>query len=99
MIKVKTRGKAHRDTADSLDILALARLTAGQAAQAEDPARQALAIREKSLPADHPDLAKSNDRLAAVLRKLGKNSEAEPLEVKAKEIRHKHAESNPTPKT
>jgi hypothetical protein len=71
----------------------------GQAAEAEDPARKALAIREKSLPADHPDLAESNERLAAVLRKIGKNSEAEAFDRKAKEIRRKHAESNPPPKS
>jgi hypothetical protein len=76
VLKIKTRGEAHHDTADSLDAIALDLLTSGEAAEAEKPARKGLAIREKALPANHPDLAESNERLAAIVRKLGKGSDA-----------------------
>jgi hypothetical protein len=93
-IDEKVRGPEHLSTAKGLDALALALLGRDRAADAEAPARNALRIREKALPAVHPDLAVSNERLAAVLRKLGKKTEAEPFDAEAKATRDKHAISN-----
>ena len=40
---------------------------------------RALKIRERALPADHPDIAISLNNLVALYRKQGRYSEAEPL--------------------
>ncbi len=55
----------------------------------------ALAIFEKALGPDHPNVAKSLENYAAVLRKTGRTTEAVKLEARAKEIRAKHAKENP----
>jgi hypothetical protein len=50
---------------------------------------RALAVREKQLGADHPDVAKSLDDYAGALRKLGQGAEAEAFEARANAIRVK----------
>jgi tetratricopeptide (TPR) repeat protein len=50
-----------------------------QYSQAETAYRQALALREKHLGADHPDTAQSLNNLAELYREQGCYSEAEPL--------------------
>ena len=55
-------------------MLKLARYT-----EAEPLFRRALAIREKSLGPDHPDVANSLNGLAALLNDTDRRAEAEPL--------------------
>jgi len=49
----------------------------------------ALAIREKALGPDHPDVAKSLNNLAEVYREQGRNADAEALYQRALAIREK----------
>ncbi len=58
-------------------------------AEAEPLYRRALAIREKTLGSDHPDVATSLNNLAALLYAQGKYAEAEPLYRRALAIREK----------
>ena len=57
--------------------------------------QRALAILEKALGSDHPNLATSLENYAALLRKTERGNEAAKLEAHAKAIRAKHAEQNP----
>ena len=57
--------------------------------QAEPLYKRALAIREKVLDANHPDLAISLEEYAAMLKAAKRDAEAEPLLKRAKEIREK----------
>jgi len=50
---------------------------------------RALAVREKQLGVDHPDVAKTLVDYAAALRKIGRSAEADALETRADEIRAK----------
>ncbi len=59
----------------------------GHFAEAEPLHRRALAIREATLGADHPDTAVSLSNLAALLQARGELSEAEPLHRRALAIR------------
>jgi len=43
--------------------------------------KRSLAIREKAVGPDHPDVAQSLVNLAALYRKTGRDKEAEPLEA------------------
>ena len=52
-------------------------------------------INERVLGSGHPNVAKSLENYAALLRKTGRNAEAEEMEARAKAIRAKHAEENP----
>ncbi len=54
-----------------------------------------MAIREKALGPEHPDLATSLENYAALLRQTARTDEAERLEARAKTIRAKHDEANP----
>ena len=65
-------------------------------AAAEPQHKRALAIREKVLDSEHPDVAQSLENYAALLRKTGRGNEAAWMETRAKAIRTKHAEQNPT---
>ena len=55
----------------------------------------ALAIREKTLGPEHPEVAQSLENYSALLRKTGRGEKAEKLEARAKAIRAKHARQNP----
>ena len=57
--------------------------------------KRALAIREKALGPEHPDVAQSLENYAALLRDTGRGAEAVELEARATAIRAKHAEENP----
>jgi tetratricopeptide (TPR) repeat protein len=61
----------------------------GKYDEAELLYRRALAIREKVLGPDHPDVAASLNNLATLLDKQGKYDEAEPLYRRALAIRKK----------
>ena len=63
----------------------------GQPAKAEPLYRRALSIRQKALGPTHPEVAKTLEDLANVLRKLGRSNEAVVLDVQAREIRAKRS--------
>ena len=63
-------------------------------AEAEPHYKRALAIIEKALGPEHPDVAQSLENYAALLRKTGRDDEAVKLEARAKAIRAKRAERN-----
>lgn len=62
---------------------------AGDYVAAEPLYQQALAIQEKALGADHPDMATSLDNLAWLYRSKCRYAEAEPLFQRALAIREK----------
>ena len=72
--------------ATSLNNLALLYKAQGQYAQAEPLYKRALAIDEKALGPDHPDVAVSLNNLAALYRAMNRDDEAEPLEQRAARI-------------
>ncbi len=51
---------------------------------------RSLAIREKALGPEHPDVATSLENYAALLRATGRSAEAGKMEARAKEIRAKY---------
>lgn len=58
--------------------------------------RTILEIWEKALGPDHPEVATILGNYAELLRRTRRESEATSLELRAKAIRKKHAEENPT---
>ena len=75
--------------ATSLNNLAELYHAQGQYAQAEPLYKRALAIREKALGPDHPDVATSLNNLAALYRAQGQYAQAEPLFKRSLAIREK----------
>ena len=63
----------------------------GQYAKAEPFYKRALAIWEKALGPEHPDVATTLENYALLLRNTGRPEEAEPLESRAESIRAKNA--------
>ena len=63
----------------------------GKYAEAEPLARKAVTLREQALGPEHPELAKSLEEYALVLRKLKREAEADAAEARAKAIRAKGA--------
>jgi tetratricopeptide (TPR) repeat protein len=61
----------------------------GRFAEAEPPIRQSLAIREKLLGGDHPEVARSLNNLADLYQRQGRAADAEPLYVRALAIRQR----------
>ena len=61
----------------------------GLFAEAESLHKRSLAIREKALGRDHPDVALSLNNLAELYRNQGKYAEAEPLYGRSLAIREK----------
>src|SRR5260370_324592 len=61
----------------------------GQYTEAEPLYERALAIREKALGPEHPDVATTLENYASLLRKMDRSQEAEPLESRARAIRAK----------
>ena len=59
----------------------------GVDAKAEPLHQRALAMREKSLGPDHPDLAASQEYLASLYRAMKRDDHAEPLEKRVARIR------------
>ena len=56
-------------------------------AEAEPLFKRSLAIREKALGPEHPDVARSLNYLAKLYRKMGKAEEASQLEERAQKIK------------
>ena len=57
--------------------------------------KRALAISERTLGPEHPDVATSLENYGALLRKTGRRAEADKIESRATAIRAKRAEANP----
>jgi len=75
-------GNQHPNLARSLGSLGRLHLAEGNVDAAEPLVREALAIFEKTLPPDHPHLLSTVRTYATVLRKLGRDAEAEALEAR-----------------
>ena len=67
----------------------------GKYAEAEPLHKRALAIREKALGPEHPEVAQSLENYSALLHKTGRGDEAATLEARAKAIRTQPARENP----
>ena len=75
--------------ATSLNNLALLYDDQGRYAEAEPRYKRALAILEKALGPEHPNVATTLENHASLLRETGRVSEAAELEARAKAIRAK----------
>ncbi len=75
--------------ATSLNNLAELYPAQGRYAEAEPLYQRALAISEKALGPEHPDVAQSLENYAALLRQTARANEAERMEARAKAIRAK----------
>lgn len=73
--------------ATSLNNLALLYKTQGQYAKAEPLYKRSLAIREKALGPDHPDVAASLWNMAILYRETGREKAAKDFEKRAVAIR------------
>jgi tetratricopeptide (TPR) repeat protein len=62
----------------------------GNYAEAEPLYRRSLAILERALGPEHPDVAQSLENYAALLRETGRADEAAEMEARAKAIRAKY---------
>ena len=80
--------------ATSLNNLALLYKAQGRYAEAEPLYQRALAIREKALGPEPPDVATSLENYADLLRKTGRVSEATKMQARAKAIGAKQASDN-----
>ena len=89
-IKEQLLGPDHPDVALSAANLGQLYVAQGQPAKAEPLYRRALSIRQKAL-GSHPEVAKTLEDLATVLRKLGRGNEAVALDLQAREIRAKRS--------
>ena len=75
--------------ATSLNNLAALYQTQGQYAEAEPLYKRALAISEKALGPDHPDVATSLNNLAELYHAQGQYAQAEPLYKRSLAIRRR----------
>ena len=73
----------------SLNNLAALYRTQGRYAEAEPLYKRSLAIREKALGPDHPDVAQSLNNLAVLYEEQGRYADAEPLYKRSLAIREK----------
>jgi tetratricopeptide (TPR) repeat protein len=73
--------------ATDLNNLAVLYQAQGQYAQAEPLCKRALAMREKALGTDHPNVAQSLENLAALYKATNRAKEAEALKKRAEAIR------------
>jgi tetratricopeptide (TPR) repeat protein len=77
--------------ATSLNNLALLYRKQGRYAKAKSLHERALAIWEKALGSEHPQMAIFLENYASLLRNMGRPEEGVPLESRARAIRAKHA--------
>jgi tetratricopeptide (TPR) repeat protein len=80
---------AQQDEAAALDKRVGELLRAGKFSEAIPLAQHALAIQEKALGPDHPDVAMSVNRLALLYYNQGRYADAEPLYKRSLAIREK----------
>ncbi len=76
--------------AASLAYLAALYKGQGHFAEAEPLYQRALAVYEKALGPEHPDVATSLENYAALLRETEREDRAEEMEARAKAIRAKY---------
>ena len=76
--------------AQSLNNLAELYRALGNYAEAAPLYRRSLAIREKALGPEHPDVATSLENYAELLHETGRAGEAAQMEARAKAIRAKY---------
>ncbi len=76
--------------AASLNNLAALYEVQGNYAEAEPLYQRSLAIQEKALGPEHPDVATSLENYAALLRQTARIDKAERMEARAKAIRAKY---------
>ncbi len=81
--------------ATSLNNLAMLYQAQGRYAEAEPLYKRSLAIGEKALGPEHPNVAGSLENYSVLLSETGRGSEAVKLEARAKAIRAKRAKENP----
>ena len=81
--------------ATSLNNLAELYRAQGKYAQAEPLYQRALAIWQKALGPEHPQVAMVLENYAALLHWLNRDAEADKMEARAQAIRAKHAQENP----
>ncbi len=89
MEKFREANALRSDDSSIINYLGIALVQAEHYTEAEPYLNRALAIREKSLGADHPSTAKSLHNLAELYRTQRKYAEAEPLFIRALAIREK----------
>src|SRR6202048_5261770 len=77
------------DEASELNKKVIELTNAGRYADAIPIAQQVLAIREKALGRDHPDVATALNNLAALYKSQGRYADAEPLYQRSLTIREK----------
>jgi tetratricopeptide (TPR) repeat protein len=87
-------GSQHPDVAMTLDSLVTLYYERGEYRKAEPLSARAIAIYEDKLGPNHRALATSVENRAFVLRKLGREDEAEEIEEWAAAIRRRHAQQN-----
>ncbi len=63
--------------------------------KAEPLYERSLAIAEKALGPEHPNVATIMENYAALLREAGRGSEVAKIEARAKAIRVEHRKENP----
>jgi tetratricopeptide (TPR) repeat protein len=82
--------------ATSLNNLAVLYRDQGNYAQAEPLFQRALAIWEKALGPQHPNVATALENCARLLREMKRGAAARELEARAQAIRAAHAKKNPS---
>ena len=78
-----------RSVATTLNNLALLYQTRGRYAEAESHYKRSLAIVEKALGPQHPNVGTALINLAELYRAQGRNAEAEPLLARSRAISEK----------
>ena len=68
----------------------------GRYAEAEPLYQRSLAILEKAMGPEHPEVAPTLENYATKLREAGRKAEADELDARIKMIRAKHAKENPS---
>jgi serine/threonine-protein kinase len=83
------QGYAGRDAvkSDMLEVLADGYDRLGLSGEAEPLAREALDLRRRVLPVDHPDLSASLNLFGWIIHQRGRSAEAEPLLLEAARMR------------
>lgn len=89
-IMERVKGSDHPDNSWILASLGGVYLYQGKYQEAEEYYRRAITIDEKALGPNHVNVATGLEKRAEILRKTGRESEANGLEARAREIRAKN---------